>query len=74
MGQATLQFGSDTLKKLFMEGESNFETQCDIIEEFFLKQWETQNWVNELGLEEIQFVGVGDIFLSAGKLSRRQCL
>lgn len=71
LGQATLQFGSDTLKKLFMEGESNFETQCDIIEEFFLKQWETQNWVNELGLEEIQFVGVGDIFLSAGKISRK---
>ena len=68
---STIQFGSDTLKKLFMDNETNFEEQCAVIQEFIKKQWQMNDWVNELGIEDLQFVGVGQIFLSAGKISRK---
>lgn len=71
LGQVTIQFGANTLKKLFMEGESNFEKQCDIIEEFIKNQWEAQSWVKDIEVEDLQFVGVGEFFLSMGKISRK---
>lgn len=71
LNYSTIQFGSETLKKLFMDGESDFENQCAVIQDFIKKQWQTNDWVNELNIEDIQFVGMGEIFLAAGKISRK---
>lgn len=71
LNYSTIQFGSETLKKLFMDGETDFENQCAVIQDFIKKQWQENAWVNELDIEDLQFVGIGEIFLSAGKISRK---
>lgn len=71
LGNITIPFGFETLRKLFMEGDSNFEEQCAVIKEFFTKQIKPQPWMQELDLSELQFIGLGPIFGAAGKISRK---
>lgn len=71
LGHCTIPFGFETLRKLFMEGPSNFEVQCKIIKDFFAKQIKPQPWMKELDLTELQFIGLGPIFGAAGKISRK---
>lgn len=71
LGVQVIPFGYSTLCKLFMEGETDFSSQCKTIKEFFAKQIKDIDWLGDLELTDLQFVGMGDIFESIGKISRK---
>lgn len=64
-------FGYSSLCKLFMEGQVDYEKQCQTIKEFFLKQIKEVSWFNDMELTDLQFVGLGDVFEAVGKISRK---
>ena len=72
LGSQVIPFGYETLSKLFMEGQTgNFEEVCKTIKEFFKKQIKNLDWLGDLELTDVQFIGIGDIFDSIGKISRK---
>ncbi len=71
VGVQVIPFGFNTLCKLFMDGKTNFEAQCKTVRDFFFKQLKTVDWFDELETTEFQFIGVGDVFESVGKISRK---
>lgn len=72
LGNQVIPFGYETLTKLFMEGQTdNFEESCKTIKEFFKKQIKSLDWLGDLQLSDVQFVGIGEIFDSIGKVSRK---
>lgn len=72
LNNATIQFGAESLASLFMDSVGNPERQMLDMAEFFKKRIQAEvPWINEIDEEEFRYVGVGDVFSSIGKISRR---
>lgn len=72
LNNSTIPFGSDTLASLFMETANTPEKQMEDMCEFFKQRLgEELDWLEECNFEDIKLVGVGDIFESIGKISRK---
>ncbi|MBQ7977071.1 MAG: hypothetical protein IJ301_00510 [Clostridia bacterium] len=72
LNSVSIQFGSESLATLFMDSAGNPEKQMEEMTAFFKERVEQDApWLSEIDKEEFKFVGVGDIFLSIGKISRR---
>ncbi len=71
LNSTTIQFGAESLSTLFMDSVNNPEKQMQEMCDFFKKRIQTEvTWLNEIDREEFRFVGLGDVFLSIGKISR----
>ncbi len=71
LGRQSIPFGFKSLKKLFMESDKSFEEISRTIKEFFIKQIQPIDWLTEADINEVQYIGIGDVFLSLGKISRK---
>lgn len=72
LDSVSIQFGAESLATLFMESANNPEKQMEEMTAFFKERVaKDAPWLNEISEEEFKFVGVGDIFLSIGKISRK---
>lgn len=69
---STIPFGSDSLAGLFMESASDPEKQMQSMTEFFAQRLaENLEWLQDYNFDDIKLVGVGDVFESIGKISRK---
>lgn len=67
----TIQFGAESLATLFMDSVNNPEKQMQDMCDFFKKRIQAEvTWFNDIDREELRFIGLGDVFLSIGKISR----
>ncbi len=71
LGSQIIPFGYETLRKLFMEGKPNLEENCNTVKDFLKKQIKNLDWLGDLELSDVQFIGIGEIFNSVGKISRK---
>ncbi len=72
LNSCTLPYGCDTLAGLFMEGVTKPEQQMQEMTDFFKQRMgETLDWLENCNFEDIKLVGVGEIFESIGKISRK---
>ncbi len=72
INSSVIPFGAETLATLFFDAEGNQKDQMEGMQSFFFEQVrEHINWKLEGLPEEIKFVGVGDLFVSTGRISRK---
>lgn len=70
LNQATFDFGSCNLAECSQDSSLSPEAYCKKMYDKFLKELESISWLKELD-PETQIVGVGSMFASVGKLSRK---
>jgi len=68
---ATIAFGAETLATLFLDSNSTPEKQCQDMYEFFKSKLKEITLPENIDYEEFKFVGVGGVFDSLGKISRK---
>lgn len=68
---ATIPFGAETLITLFMDNNVSTEQQCQVMYDFMCDRIREIQLPKDIDYEEINFVGVGDVFDSLGKISRK---
>lgn len=74
LNYTTIPFGAESMATLFLDSISEPSKQMEEIKTFFLQQLnETLTWYTDSTLleDEYKFVGVGEIFQSIGKISRK---
>ena len=72
INNVTIQFGAASLAELFLESAGTPEKQMEEMTAFFKKHVINETpWMCDVNLEEFKFVGVGDVFDSIGKISRK---
>ena len=68
---AVISFGAETLATLFLDASSTPEEQCEAMYDFFRSKIRELDLPTDIDYDEVRFVGVGDVFESLGKISRR---
>lgn len=72
INRVTIPYGTATMTELFVSPDLSPEENCEQMRSFFAKQLEELDFLKNKD-EDYSIIGIGKIFLSIGKISRKMC-